>query len=110
MRYTWPKGKRSAAVLSFDFFFVPPYLSFAVSDTEYLITFAVMLAVVLVISSMVAAFETPALATRMSRRSPMMLRACLVSLPAPSAESSLAASASSRSTRCRMRRSCPPPS
>jgi two-component system sensor histidine kinase KdpD len=41
------------AVLSFDFFFVPPYLSFAVSDTEYLITFAVMLAVGLVISTLV---------------------------------------------------------
>ena len=36
-----------------------------------------------VVSSMVAVFETPALATRMSRRSPTMLRACLASLPAP---------------------------
>ncbi|HTY03564.1 MAG TPA: DUF4118 domain-containing protein, partial [Rhodocyclaceae bacterium] len=37
-----------AAILSvaaFDFFFVPPRLSFAVSDVQYLITFAVMLAV-----------------------------------------------------------------
>ena len=25
------------SVLAFDFFFVPPYLSFAVSDTEYLV-------------------------------------------------------------------------
>ena len=44
-----------ASVLSvavFDFFFVPPYLSFAVSDTEYLITFAVMLIVALVISGL----------------------------------------------------------
>ena len=31
------------AVLSFDFFFGPPRWSFAVSDTEYLVTFAVML-------------------------------------------------------------------
>jgi hypothetical protein len=37
------------------------------------------------VSSMVAAFETPALATRMSRRSPTMLRVCLASLSAPSA-------------------------
>lgn len=44
-----------ASVLSvavFDFFFVPPYLSFAVSDTEHLITFTVMLTVALVISGL----------------------------------------------------------
>jgi two-component system sensor histidine kinase KdpD len=44
-----------ASVLSvgaFDFFFVPPYLTFAVSDAEYLITFAVMLLVGLVISNL----------------------------------------------------------
>ena len=36
-----------ASVLVFDFFFVPPQLSFAVADAQYLVTFAVMLAVVL---------------------------------------------------------------
>jgi two-component system, OmpR family, sensor histidine kinase KdpD len=40
------------SVAAFDFFFVPPRLTFAVSDVQYLITFAVMLAVALVISSM----------------------------------------------------------
>jgi len=40
------------SVVLFDFFFVPPRFSFAVSDTQYLITFAVMLLVALVISSM----------------------------------------------------------
>ncbi len=40
------------SVATFDFFFVPPYFSFAVSDTEYLITFAVMLVVGLVISTL----------------------------------------------------------
>src|SRR6266478_5905583 len=49
-----------------------------------------------VISSMVAALETPALATRMSRRSPMMLRASLASLPAPSAAARSTAMASAR--------------
>lgn len=39
------------SVASFDFFFVPPYYSFAVSDLEYLLTFGVMLIVALVISS-----------------------------------------------------------
>ncbi len=44
-----------AVVLSvavFDFFFVHPYLAFTVSDTEYLITFGVMLATGLVISTL----------------------------------------------------------
>jgi two-component system sensor histidine kinase KdpD len=44
-----------ASILSvaiFDFFFVPPYLTFAVSDTEYLVTFAVMLVTALVISTL----------------------------------------------------------
>ena len=31
------------SVAAFDFFFVPPHLTFAVSDTQYVITFAVML-------------------------------------------------------------------
>jgi len=38
------------SVALFDFFFVPPRLSFAVSDVQYLVTFAVMLAVALIIS------------------------------------------------------------
>lgn len=41
-------------VAAFDFFFVPPHLSFAVSDVQYLLTFAVMLAVGLVIGQMTA--------------------------------------------------------
>jgi len=43
-----------ASVLAFDFFLVPPYLTLAVSDTQYLITFAVLLIVSLVISSLTA--------------------------------------------------------
>ncbi len=46
-----------AAVLSvaaFDFFFVPPRFSFAVSDVQYLPTFAVMLLVALLIGQMTA--------------------------------------------------------
>ena len=42
------------SVLMFDFFFVPPYRTFAVSDTEYLITFAVMLGIGLLISTLTA--------------------------------------------------------
>lgn len=38
------------SVAAFDFFFVPPRLSFAVSDVQYLVTFAVMLTVALSIA------------------------------------------------------------
>ena len=41
-------------VLAFDFFFIPPYLTFRVSDTEYLITFAGMIIVGTLISLLVA--------------------------------------------------------
>lgn len=40
------------SVLLFDFFFVPPHLTFAVSDAQYVLTFAVMLAIGLVISTL----------------------------------------------------------
>jgi two-component system, OmpR family, sensor histidine kinase KdpD len=40
------------SVAAFDFFFVPPRLTFAVSDAQYVVTFAVMLAVGLLISTL----------------------------------------------------------
>ena len=40
------------SVAAFDFVFVPPYFTFAVSDSQYLITFLVMLIVALVISGL----------------------------------------------------------
>jgi two-component system sensor histidine kinase KdpD len=40
------------SVAAFDYFFVPPHLSFAVSDIQYLVTFAVMLAVGLIVSTL----------------------------------------------------------
>lgn len=47
----WPAvASAVAAVLIFDFCFVTPYFTFAISDTEYLITFAVMLGIGLLIS------------------------------------------------------------
>ena len=42
------------SVAAFDFFCVPPRLSFAVSDAQYLLTFVVMLAVALIIGQMTA--------------------------------------------------------
>ncbi|CUQ66481.1 sensor histidine kinase [Candidatus Nitrospira inopinata] len=40
------------SVAAFDFFFVPPFFTFAVSDAQYLLTFGVMLVVALVISNL----------------------------------------------------------
>jgi two-component system sensor histidine kinase KdpD len=50
------------SVAAFDFFCVPPYLTFAVSDIEYLLTFAVMLFVSLVISTLTVNFRQQATA------------------------------------------------
>ena len=52
------------SVATFDFFFVPPFFSFAVSDTQYLITFAVMLVVALVISGLTVRIRAQADAAR----------------------------------------------
>jgi len=43
-----------ANVIAFDFYFVPPRYSFAVSDLQYVVTFGVMLAVALTIATLVA--------------------------------------------------------
>src|SRR5574341_77426 len=48
------------AVGAFDFFFVPPQLTFAVSDIQYLLTFAIMLVVGLVISNLTASVRLQA--------------------------------------------------
>ena len=47
-----------ASVALFDFFFVPPQISFAVSDAQYLVTFAVMLAVAVFISHLTAGLKS----------------------------------------------------
>lgn len=50
----WPAIFTAAvSVLTFDFFFISPYLSFRIGDTEYLITFAAFLFVGVVISLLV---------------------------------------------------------
>ncbi|WP_039006556.1 DUF4118 domain-containing protein, partial [Cupriavidus sp. IDO] len=59
-------GRAAAAVASviavgaFDFFFVPPRLSFAVSDMQYLLTFFVLLSVGLVIGQLTAGLREQA--------------------------------------------------
>ncbi|CAN5307508.1 DUF4118 domain-containing protein [soil metagenome] len=67
-------GRAPAAVASivsvacFDFFFVPPFYTFAVSDTQYLVTFAVMLTVALIISTLTARIRQQAESARQRER------------------------------------------
>jgi len=61
------------SVAVFDFFFIPPYLSFAVSDIQYLLTFAVMLVVALLISGLAVRTKQQAeLARRQERRTAVL--------------------------------------
>ena len=64
------KGLRPAiftaiiGVLAFDFFFIPPHLTFRVTDTEYLITFAGMIIVGALISLLVTTAREHAFAAQ----------------------------------------------
>jgi two-component system sensor histidine kinase KdpD len=62
------------AVLCFDFFFVPPRLSFSVSDSEYLVTFAVMLIVSLMISTLAVRLRGEAESARRAEQRAETLR------------------------------------
>ena len=48
------------SVAVFDFFFVPPYLSFVIADTQYLVTFFVMLIVGLTLSTLTSTVQNQA--------------------------------------------------
>lgn len=52
------------SVLFFDFFFVPPYFTFAVSSAEYLITFIIMLAVGFTIAQLTGRLRRQTMAMR----------------------------------------------
>ncbi len=57
-------------VAAFDYFFVPPKLSFGVADAQYLLTFGVMLAVGLIVGQLTAGLRYQArIATHRERRS-----------------------------------------
>ena len=63
-------------VAAFDFFFVPPRLSFAVSDVQYLLTFAVMLVVGLITGQLTAGLRFQArVATHREARSRALFEA-----------------------------------
>ena len=57
-----------ASIAAFDFFLVPPFFSFAVSDTQYLFTFAVMLIVALAFSSLTVRIQSQAQAAGLRER------------------------------------------
>jgi two-component system sensor histidine kinase KdpD len=56
------------AVLVFDFFFVPPFHTFAVADTQYVVTFAAMLTIGLVISTLTSRLRAQVESTRQRER------------------------------------------
>jgi two-component system sensor histidine kinase KdpD len=73
-------GGRRAAILSavlgvaaFDFAFVPPRFTFAVSDAQYLITFGIMLAVALIVGNLNASVRLQArVAAHRERRTALL--------------------------------------
>ena len=64
----WGRGPAMLAsvlgVLAFDFFYVPPHLTFAVADTEYVLTFIGLFVVGLVVSTLAARAREQAEAAR----------------------------------------------
>ena len=56
------------SVLSFDFFFIPPRFSFAVEEAQYIVTFAVMFLVAVVISHLTNLIRQQAEDTRLQER------------------------------------------
>lgn len=61
------------AVLAFDVFLVHPYLSLAVTDPQYLLTFSIMLAVSLIISHLTANLRQQAQIARQRERHAIVL-------------------------------------
>ena len=56
------------SVAAFDFFYVPPFFTFAVNDGQYVLTFAVMLAVGLLISTLTSRIRMQVEAARVRER------------------------------------------
>lgn len=55
-------------VLVFDFFFVPPFRTFAVNDAQYIVTFAVMLAIAMLISTLTSRLKQQVESTQLRER------------------------------------------
>jgi two-component system sensor histidine kinase KdpD len=81
------------AVATFDFFLVPPQLTFAVSDVQYLLTFAIMLAVALIISNLTASVRLQAAVAGHRERRTALLYAMSRELAATRGQENLARAA-----------------
>ena len=83
------------SVLAFDFAFVPPRFTFRVDDTQYLVTFAVMLVVAVVAGSLTASLreqrEAALLRERRSATLHRLSRDLVASLGVPEVASAIAA-------------------
>ena len=83
-----------AVVLSvavFDFFFIPPRLTFAVSDTQYLVSFGVMLVVGLLVSTLAARVRDAAEFARQREQRTQALYALVRELSGPQKPREIAA-------------------
>jgi two-component system sensor histidine kinase KdpD len=78
------------SVAAFDFFFVPPQLTFAVSDIQYLLTFVIMLIVALVISNLTASVRLQATVAGHRERRTALLYAMSRELAATRGQASMA--------------------
>jgi two-component system sensor histidine kinase KdpD len=84
------------SVAAFDFFFVPPAFTFAVSDTQYLVTFIGMLATALLVSSLAVRLRESAEESRRRERRTAALYALGRDLADTSGEVELVEAAASR--------------
>lgn len=75
--YRWGRGPSILAsilaVTVFDFFFVPPTLTMAVTDAQYIVTFAVMLAIGVVISTLTSRLKAQVVSTQLRERRTLAL-------------------------------------
>ncbi len=78
-------------VAAFDFFFVPPRFTFAVSDVQYFVTFGVMLTIALTIATLVANVRQQTRVAGARERRTAMLYAMSRELAATRGRSSMAA-------------------
>jgi two-component system, OmpR family, sensor histidine kinase KdpD len=78
-------------VAAFDFFFVPPRYTFAVSDAQYLLTFGVMLTIALTIATLVASVRQQTRVAGARERRTAMLYAMSRELAATRGSSAMAA-------------------
>jgi len=83
----------AVGVAAFDFFFVPPYLTFVVSHRQYIVTFVVMVVAALVISTLTHRVRMQAAAADERARRTQMLLALSRELAAARARDEIVAAA-----------------